>query len=80
MRESEGAKDLYWVDTANRYIRHLHGRSLTTLHAITYNAYMVVGERVNQIDVTYDPFFDEVFSGTSCVNDSARSNFARKVN
>ena len=51
-------KGIYWVGVIDWTIRDFHGYS--THKGSTYNAYLVVGEKVALVDTVKAPFFDEM--------------------
>jgi len=54
----ELAKDIYWVGAIDWNLRSFHGYS-THLGA-TYNAYLIVDEKITLIDTVKAPFYDEM--------------------
>ncbi len=51
-------KDIYWVGAIDWNIRSFHG--YTTPRGSTYNAYLIVDEKVALIDTVKAPFFEEM--------------------
>ncbi|TFF93600.1 FprA family A-type flavoprotein [Candidatus Thorarchaeota archaeon] len=65
MKPIEVVKDVYWVGAIDYDVRHFHGYSYTTHHGTTYNAYLVVGEKIALVDAVLGSFSDEMFSRIS---------------
>jgi len=51
-------KDIYWVGTIDWNIRNFHG--YTTPKGTTYNAYLIMDDKIALIDTVKAPFFDEM--------------------
>jgi len=58
MSKVELAKDIYWVGAIDWNLRSFHGYS-THLGA-TYNAYLIIDEKITLIDTVKAPFYDEM--------------------
>lgn len=52
-------KGIYWVGAIDWDLRNFHG--FTTWGGITYNAYLVVDEKIALIDTVKAPFYQEMF-------------------
>ena len=63
-------KDVYWVGVIDWNLRDFHGYS-TTLGG-TYNAYLILDEKVTLIDNVYAPFADEMMSRIKSVIDPSK--------
>jgi len=53
-------KGIYWVGVVDWNVRSFHGHTLTTWRGTTYNAYLIVDEKIALIDTVYGPFADEL--------------------
>lgn len=62
--------DVYWVGAVDWNEREFHG--YTTEAGITYNAYLIMDEKVTLIDTTKATFKDELFQRISSIVDPAR--------
>jgi len=62
--------DVYWVGGIDWNARSFHG--YTTEDGITYNAYLIIDEKVTLIDTTKATFRDELLARISSVIDPAR--------
>ena len=58
---------VYWVGAIDWTIRDFHG--YTTKRGSTYNAYLVLADRITLIDTVKAPFKDEMLSRISCLVD-----------
>lgn len=65
MKAVEVVKDVYWVGAIDYDVRHFHGYSYSTHHGTTYNAYLVMGEKVALVDAVLGSFSEEMFSRIS---------------
>ncbi|MBD3406844.1 MAG: FprA family A-type flavoprotein [Candidatus Lokiarchaeota archaeon] len=61
MKSKQIVKDLYWVGAVDYNVRHFHGFSYTVHHGTTYNAYLLVDEKIALIDAVFGPFSNEMF-------------------
>ena len=51
---------VYWVGAIDWAIRDFHG--YLTKRGTTYNAYLILGNKITLIDVVKSPFMDEMLS------------------
>ncbi len=58
---------IYWVGVIDWNIRNFHGYS--THKGTTYNAYLVIGEKIALVDTVKAPFFDEMLERINHVID-----------
>ncbi len=54
------AENIWWVGAIDWNARHFHGQTFTTKRGTTYNAYLIVDEKITLIDTVYGPFADEM--------------------
>lgn len=52
--------DLYWVGAIDWNVRNFHGHTYTTKRGTTYNAYLILDEKVALVDTVYGPYADEM--------------------
>lgn len=69
----ELAKGIYWVGAIDWNIRNFHG--YTTPHGTTYNAYLVVDEKVALIDTVKAPFAKEMLDNIAEVIDLKKIDY-----
>lgn len=59
MKPCEIKKGIYWVGVIDWNVRSFHGRTFTTNRGTTYNAYLIVDEKITLVDTVYGPFAAE---------------------
>lgn len=52
--------DIYSVGVVDWNIRNFHGHTYTTKRGSTYNAYLIIDEKVTLVDTVYGPFSQEL--------------------
>ncbi len=62
MQRTEIAPGIYWVGAVDWNVREFHGHTYTTHRGTTYNAYLIVDEKVALVDTVYGPFADELLA------------------
>lgn len=60
MNPCEIKKNIYWVGAIDWNVRNFHGHTYTTKRGTTYNAYLIVDEKIALVDTVYGPFSDEM--------------------
>ncbi|MHA1958429.1 MAG: FprA family A-type flavoprotein [Candidatus Thorarchaeota archaeon] len=64
------------VEVVNDYnVRNFHGYSYSTHHGTTYNAYLVLGEKISLVDAVMGPFANEMFERISHVIDPKKIDY-----
>lgn len=64
---------VYWVGAIDWSIRDFHG--YTTPHGSTYNAYLVLADKITLIDTVKAPFMDEMLARVASVVDPAKIDY-----
>jgi len=72
MKAIEIVKGVYWVGAIDWNIREYHGY---TLPGTTYNAYLVVGDKIALIDSAYPGFDDQIIQRISSVVDPQKIDY-----
>ena len=54
------AENIWWVGAIDWNAHHFHGQTFTTKRGTTYNAYLIVDEKITLIDTVYGPFAEEM--------------------
>jgi len=67
LRASEVSDNIYWVGAVDWNIRDFHGYS--TNRGTTYNAYLVLADKITLIDTVKAPFKDEMLARISSIID-----------
>jgi flavorubredoxin len=70
MKPIEIVKDIYWVGAVDWNIRDMHGYS--TERGTTYNAFLILDEKIVLIDTTKKGFEDELIHGVSQIVDPGK--------
>ncbi len=60
MRPVEIKKGIYWVGAVDWNVRTFHGHTYTTKRGSTYNAYLIIDDKVALVDAVYGPFASEL--------------------
>ena len=60
MKPFEIKKGIYWVGAVDWNIRSFHGHTYSTKRGTTYNAYLIVDEKIALVDTVYGPFANEL--------------------
>lgn len=60
MKPLEIKKGIYWVGAVDGNVKHFHGHTYTTKRGTTYNAYLIIDEKIALIDTVYAPFASEM--------------------
>jgi len=72
---TELKQGVYWVGVVDWGLRHFHGHELSTHRGSSYNAYLIVDEKVALVDTVWGPFQDELIENIRQVVDPARIDF-----
>jgi flavorubredoxin len=67
--------DVYWVGVIDWDARYFHGHTYTTQRGTTYNAYLIIDEKVALIDTVYGPFAGELAEKIKQVIEPARIDY-----
>jgi len=54
--------DIYWVGVIDWNMRHFHGNTYATKRGTTYNAYLILDEKITLVDTVYRPFAEEMIA------------------
>jgi flavorubredoxin len=73
MKPVEIVKDIYWVGAVDWNIRDMHG--YLTPNGTTYNAFLVMDEKVALIDTTKKGFVDELIDSVSQIIDPRKIDY-----
>ncbi len=69
---TELTSGIYWVGVTDWDIRHFHGYELSTHRGTSYNAYLIVDEKVALVDTVWGPFQEQLVENIKQVIDPAR--------
>lgn len=62
MNRIEIAPGVFWVGAVDWSVREFHGHTYTTHRGSTYNAYLIIDEKVALVDTVYGPFTEELLA------------------
>ena len=65
MKPFEIKKGIYWVGVIDWNVRTFHGHTYSTNRGSTYNAYLIVDEKIALVDTVYGPFANELIEKIS---------------
>lgn len=60
MAKIEIKKDIFWVGSIDWNVRTFHGHTYTTKRGTTYNAYLILDDKIALVDTVYGPFAQEM--------------------
>ncbi len=75
MKPVEIKKGIYWVGAVDWNVRSFHGHTYSTKRGTTYNAYLIVDEKIALIDTVYGPFTAELIGRIREVIDPAKIDY-----
>ena len=73
MKAIEIRKDIYWTGTIDWSMRYFHGYQ--TWRGSTYNAYLILDDKITLIDTAKEPFKEELLARISSVIDPAKIDY-----
>ncbi len=66
---------VYWVGAVDWGLRHFHGFELSTHRGSSYNAYLIVDEKIALVDTVWTPFQEDLIRNISAIIDPARIDY-----
>ncbi|MEM2128678.1 MAG: flavodoxin domain-containing protein [Candidatus Methanosuratincola sp.] len=75
MSKIEVKDGIYWVGAVDWDVRNFHGFSYTTHRGTSYNAYLIVDEKVTLVDTVYRPFAGEMLERIGEVVDPSKIDY-----
>jgi len=69
---TELTKGVYWVGVVDWAIKKFHGQELSTHRGSTYNAYLIVDEKIVLVDTVWGPFRNQLIRNISEIIDPAK--------
>ncbi|MDI9644431.1 MAG: flavodoxin domain-containing protein [Candidatus Verstraetearchaeota archaeon] len=75
MTKIEISDGVFWVGAVDWDVRNFHGFSYTTHRGTSYNAYLIVDEKIALVDTVYKPFSDEMFDRIREIVDPSRIDY-----
>ncbi|MDD2654926.1 MAG: flavodoxin domain-containing protein [Candidatus Omnitrophica bacterium] len=68
-------KDIYWVGAIDWNVRNFHGHTYTTKRGTTYNAYLIMDDKIALVDTVYGPFSDEMIERIKEIVDPSKIDY-----
>jgi len=72
---TELKKGVYWVGIVDWGIRKFHGHELSTHRGTTYNAYLIIDEKVALIDTLWEPFSKQLIENIREIIDPEKIDY-----
>lgn len=69
------AEGVYWVGVVDWGLKHFHGHELSTHRGSSYNAYLIVDEKIALVDTVWGPFAEQFVEKVRSVVDPARIDY-----
>ncbi|MCB4792879.1 MAG: flavodoxin domain-containing protein [Elusimicrobia bacterium] len=69
------AENIYWVGVVDWTVRNFHGHTYNTNRGTTYNAYLIMDEKVTLVDTVYGPFAKELIENVRQVTDPSKIDY-----
>ena len=66
---------VHWVGVVDWSIRHFHGHELSTHRGTSYNAYLIMDEKIAVVDTVWSPFRDEFVENVARIVDPAKIDY-----
>jgi len=63
----EISNGVYWVGAVDWNVRNFHGHTYHTVKGTTYNAYLIVDQRIALVDTVYGPFANELIDNIAAI-------------
>ncbi|MEW6008771.1 MAG: flavodoxin domain-containing protein [Candidatus Omnitrophota bacterium] len=75
MKPLKISDNIYWVGAIDWNIRNFHGHTYSTLRGTTYNAYLIVDEKIALVDTVMAPFSNEMTDKVKQIIDPAKIDY-----
>ncbi|MBM3245156.1 MAG: MBL fold metallo-hydrolase, partial [Candidatus Omnitrophica bacterium] len=75
MAREEIKKGIYWVGVVDWNIRTFHGHTYSTKRGTTYNAYLIIDEKVTLVDAVYTPFAKDLIEKVKEIIDPSKIDY-----
>jgi len=67
--------NIYWVGALDWNVRNFHGHTYTTKRGTTYNAYLILDEKIALVDTVYAPFTGEMIENIRQITDPGKIDY-----
>jgi anaerobic nitric oxide reductase flavorubredoxin len=68
-------ENVYWVGAVDWNLRHFHGFTYSTHRGTTYNAYLIIDNKVALVDTVHNPFKEEMLNRIREVIDPSKIDY-----
>ncbi|MGQ9788701.1 MAG: FprA family A-type flavoprotein [Candidatus Hadarchaeaceae archaeon] len=68
-------EDIFWVGAVDWNVRNFHGFTYSTHRGTTYNAYLIVDEKIALVDSVYGPFAGEMIGRIKEIVDPSKIDY-----
>lgn len=75
MAKVEIKKGIFWVGVVDWNVRNFHGHTYTTQRGSTYNAYLIVDEKIALVDAVLGTFADELINRIAEIIDPKKIDY-----
>ncbi len=75
MKAFKIAENIYWVGAVDWDVRDFHGHSYTVHRGTTYNAYLIIDEKICLVDSVYTPFSEELLERIKSVIEPSKIDY-----
>ena len=75
MAKIEIKKDIFWVGAVDWNMRSFHGRTYTTKRGTTYNAYLIIDDKITLVDTVLGSFAGELIERIKQVIDPVKIDY-----
>ncbi|MCG8431564.1 MAG: flavodoxin domain-containing protein [Candidatus Omnitrophica bacterium] len=75
MAHAELVPGVYWTGIVDWNVRTFHGYTYTTPRGSTYNAYLIIDDKITLIDAVFGPFADEFIARIAGVVDPSKIDY-----
>ena len=75
MTPVEVSENIFWVGAVDWNIRNFHGFTYSTHRGTTYNAYLIIDEKIALVDTVYSPFAKELIDRISGLVDPRKIDY-----
>lgn len=72
---TELKKDVYWVGVVDWGIRSFHGQELSTHRGSSYNAYLIMDEKIALVDTVWSPFTKQFLENIKSIIDPSKIDY-----
>ncbi|MGA2089966.1 MAG: flavodoxin domain-containing protein [Endomicrobiales bacterium] len=75
MASTKIAENIYWVGAVDWNMRTFHGNTYTTRRGTTYNAFLIMDEKITLVDTVHASFTQELIDNISSIIDPSKIDY-----